>query len=366
MIKRIVYLLVNREPNQVEIWAAAAIAILAAVVALKIATYQRRQRKRPDVFCAEQLARMAVEYTFGNSDDPEDKRMLLLARMRWASGKCISLALSLAAAAYALHGYIMLSNLEDGNQRYFIGDSVGALVFYSKALRVAPQFEHAHLMRGECLIAIGKLNAACDELRTAGTRGTNAEAFAVLGETLMRLQEPDKAMPAFEKAISLNPLSVPYMLAYADCLQECGYRQLAYQRYLNAINLDTRNALTRMKLGAFLIQEGSLEEALANCRKAVELAPGSALTHYHLGKVYALARAYELADAEYRLALDKAPGLIEAHVSRAIALKQLGAVQKARHELKICLGLVPSTREEMRAMAAARKLLASTGAIRGS
>jgi tetratricopeptide (TPR) repeat protein len=366
MIKYIVYLLVNREPNHVEIWAAAAIAILAAVVALKIALHERKHRKRPDVFCAEQLARMAVEYTLGNSDYRQDRWQLRLARMRWAAGKFIAAAVSMAAAAYALHGYIMLSNLEDGNQRYFIGDPVGALVFYSKALRVAPQYEHAHLMRGECLIAIGKLNAACDELRTAGARGTNAEAFAVLGETFMRLQKPNAAMTAFEKAIALNPLSVPYMLAYADCLKECGYRHLAYLRYLSAINLDSKDSEPRMKLGEFLIQEGSLEEGLANCRKAVKLAPESALAHYHLGNAYAFARAYDMAEAEYRIALDRAPGLIEAHVSRAIALKQLGSVQKAKQELQICMGLVPASREDMRAMAVARKLLASTGTVSGS
>ncbi|HUK57672.1 MAG TPA: sulfotransferase [Stellaceae bacterium] len=82
-------------------------------------------------------------------------------------------------------------------------------------------------------------------------------------------------------------------------------------------------------LGAAIVAQGGLEEAIAACEAAVGIAPDLAEANFNLAGAYVAANRTEDAVARYQEALAADPALIEAHYGLGVALALLKRPQEA-------------------------------------
>jgi tetratricopeptide (TPR) repeat protein len=100
-----------------------------------------------------------------------------------------------------------------------------------------------------------------------------AEAWAYLGETLQHQAEPatTEAYVALEKALLLDPQSLPANIFMALYWQRAGDPERAYQYLSMAAKIDPDNPDILVDLGAAAAVLGDLESAATNYREAIEL-----------------------------------------------------------------------------------------------
>jgi Flp pilus assembly protein TadD len=136
----------------------------------------------------------------------------------------------------------------------------------------------------------------------------------------------------------------------AAAIVACGlvaHHQLQFWRsslalWTRALDVTTDNYRARNAVGALLIDQGRLDEAIVDLREAVRLEPAYADAHNNLGA--ALARHDQIDDAivEYREALRLAPDLALAHNNLGIALARTGSIDTAIAELRAAARLSPN------------------------
>jgi hypothetical protein len=129
----------------------------------------------------------------------------------------------------------------------------------------------------------------------------------------------------------------------------CGvvaHRQLQFWRsslalWTRALDVTTDNYRARNAVGALLIDQGHLDEAIVDLREAVRLEPAYADAHSNLGAALARRGEIDAAIVEYRDALRLAPDLALAHNNLGIALARTGSVDNAMDELRAATRLSP-------------------------
>jgi len=98
-------------------------------------------------------------------------------------------------------------------------------------------------------------------------------------------------------------------------------------------------AVQRNNLGASLLQQGKLEEAIAEFRKAVELDPKYTAAHLHLGYAYDRKGQVDEAIAQYRRVIELEPGSVIAHTNLGVLYDRKGlydeAIGEFEHALRI-------------------------------
>jgi len=101
-------------------------------------------------------------------------------------------------------------------------------------------------------------------------------------------------------------------------------------------------AVQRNNLGASLLQQGKLEEAIAEFRKAVELDPKYTAAHLHLGYAYDRKGRIEDAMAKYRTVIELEPGNLIAHTNLGVLYDRKGLYDEAIGEFEHALRIDPA------------------------
>jgi tetratricopeptide (TPR) repeat protein len=108
-----------------------------------------------------------------------------------------------------------------------------------------------------------------------------------------------------------------------------------------AVELEPKLARAHCNLGAALLLKNQLDEAIAECRKAVELEPKDALAHYRLGLVLTEMNQRDDATAEFKRAVDLDPHDALIHLEFGIGLAAKNRLDDAIAEFKIAIDLNP-------------------------
>ncbi len=136
----------------------------------------------------------------------------------------------------------------------------------------------------------------------------NARMFCNLGQAYLRIGEEEKAVRAYEKALSLDPKVRPlawYNLAVLYAGKGLfAQAYVAMQNYLRSHPGDMQAFNLSIK---YLIEAGELEKAETALRERIAQHPQNAMLQYNLGVVYHRQGALEKARAAYEQALQLDP-----------------------------------------------------------
>jgi serine/threonine protein kinase/Flp pilus assembly protein TadD len=169
------------------------------------------------------------------------------------------------------------------------------------------------------------------------------------------VDQPERAEPFFHQALEYHEKLVAEHATIDDSserlartdqhlaqvLTRMGQLDEAIAECRRAIELDPKLALAHNSLGGALVALGKLEEAVAECRKAIELDPKLALAHNNLGIALAGQGKLDEAVAEYRNALALDPKCAEAHNNLGIALAGQGKLDEAIAAYRQAIALKP-------------------------
>lgn len=120
-----------------------------------------------------------------------------------------------------------------------LGDAIDA---YQSAVRIKPDFAHAHANLGKALLEVGRAEEAVEAHRRAiELHPKDADFYAFLGLALSDLSRYPESLAAFETALKLNPGNAVALDHLAATLRAMGRVGDAIQAHEAAITREPRN-----------------------------------------------------------------------------------------------------------------------------
>lgn len=338
------------DPTWLKVHAAEAVGASGLLVLLAQRLLVVRKRKRdinkPAVLLAETYGTEISEPAPQEQAQKQTAGAQGVAVHRSIAGIAISIACIVVSATsllFALSGYIVLSNWQEGLEKTYIGDPVGAIICYRKALRADPTLHHTHLLIGEALFSSGRARAAIPEIRIAADGAdADSEALAVLGDVYQALNMPSEAISAYQRAAAKEPGEAQYQMVIGTCHEKLHQWHEAIDAYENALTLNPAYTLAHIRIGILLANNGRRDEGLAHCKKAAALTPNSVLAHNSLGTLYAQSGDLPNAFEEYRKTVELNPKFLIGQVNLGLTLERMNAPERALAQFRACLK-VPET-----------------------
>jgi len=196
----------------------------------------------------------------------------------------------------------------------------------TKALELGP-VAPLHVLRGECLLDLGRVEEALADCDAAiRLDGDMAGAYASRAAALRRLARPREALAALKAALRLGGAERPLLLQCAEVLSELGRYEEAAGVLDRAVELMPGAALPRLRRGIVRLQLGRHQAAVEDLDRFLREQPdnGVALVN-HAQALTALGRTDEaLRDLDRALEQDE----------RAEYYATRGAVRLRRVELR--------------------------------
>jgi tetratricopeptide (TPR) repeat protein len=241
------------------------------------------------------------------------------------------------------------------------GEIDEAMTRFHDVIRINPQGEdakRAHVNLGLCHESRGDLEAAAREYEAGAPN--DPRTFYNLGLVRRKMNDPARAVEAFQRASDLNPKESRYAAALGDAYMEAQNPDAAVTAYERAVKeggddfellirlaqnttrlsrlQESENWLKRAvavakpgsdRARAFITEgllkdrRGLLDDALQAFRRAVAEDRSNPDAYYNLGVLYARLRDYDAAVDALRVAVRLKPGHADAHT-------QLGNIFAAR------------------------------------
>ncbi len=163
-----------------------------------------------------------------------------------------------------------------GGKHYQAGRVGEATAAYREALRIRPDYPHAHNNLGAIFAEEGELEEAISHYRAAlRIDPAYAEARVNLGAALGREGRLDEAISQYRLAVEEIPFSAVAHNNLGASLARRGEMEEAVVHYREALRLNPDYADAHNNLGAALGEEGKLEEALFHFNEALRIEPGN-------------------------------------------------------------------------------------------
>jgi tetratricopeptide (TPR) repeat protein len=152
----------------------------------------------------------------------------------------------------------------------------------------------------QTLLFLGRNDSALRMLKeVVRENSARPEAWSTVGFLHAQKGEFSEAIPAFEKALALQPDDPALLFNAAFAVQRAGDHRRAIALLERAISLDPTLDRAWYGLGLSLAHEGRYEEAVAKFREAARLQPLNPYAGYHLAAVLARLGRREEVLAEY-------------------------------------------------------------------
>jgi tetratricopeptide (TPR) repeat protein len=169
-------------------------------------------------------------------------------------------------------------------------DEAAALM--SELLRDHPYSDEAHLTMAKVQIRAGHMDLATHELRRAIALNPNLlEAQFLLGGTLVVRKEYAAAEQAYVRTLALKPMHGPAHYMLGDCRLKQGNKAGALAAFRDAVRCGPELVEANLELGALLLQDGKVEEAMTWLDKALRLDSGNDRARTLLEQARAKAKA---------------------------------------------------------------------------
>jgi predicted O-linked N-acetylglucosamine transferase (SPINDLY family) len=209
-------------------------------------------------------------------------------------------------------------NLGAAYQRSTEHDKAAAA--FTQAVRLEPQSPEAHFNLGAALEQL-RSPYAVSAFERAGALGKDHFGIQrAVGAALLRVNELTRALPFWQRAVSLDPRSVEALVELGTNQRLLGEHRAAIESLRGALSLDPRRAAALVELAGALMEVDALDDAEAAARQALALEPSSIAALFNLSSaLMLLGRAAESADTLRRLlALDETQA--DAHSNLLVVL----------------------------------------------
>ena len=205
-----------------------------------------------------------------------------------------------------------------------------AIECFTKILKMKPDSAGVQLNLAKVLADQGRQGEAVSHYyEVLRLSPENAGAYYHLGLMLANQKRFDQAIAMFRKGIDAKPDN-PSILhsALGTLLLQQGKIDEGIAELQTAVKLQP-DAAAFNNLGVALTLKGKIDEAMECHKKAIQLDPKNAEAYYDLGNIMLTMGRVEQAIDEYKKALSVNPMYAKAHGNLAVAFAQQGRLDKA-------------------------------------
>ena len=151
-----------------------------------------------------------------------------------------------------------------------------AIACYNKAVRINPTDAPAHLKLAKAAAKVGDRSSYLDHTYLAYNIDPSfgsADDHFLLGETLRKEGNRNRAIFCYEQAIELQPHFTEAYQSLGRVLEETGQQNKALATYQTAIRHNPQNADFYLRAGELLEKQNSWDNAVKAYRKVLDLQP---------------------------------------------------------------------------------------------
>lgn len=155
-----------------------------------------------------------------------------------------------------------------------------------------------------------------------------------LATTLSALGQESEALPAYEKACTLNPANGTWLDHLAISYSLNGRPGEAIATWTKALQLNPKDAGAETDLGSMLYENGNKADGMTHLERAIQIDPKLPDAHNHLGLALMADSALDQAIAEFQTAVQLDPKSAEFSFNLGTSLASRGDTQAAIDALK--------------------------------
>ena len=278
--------------------------------------------------------------------------LLVFGILVWQQGKIYKDIETLWRDTIAKNPSSWLAHNNLGSALCLQGKMDEAILHFSEALRIKPDYEKAHNNLALALEDKGRLAEAIVHYRKALLiKPDYAEAHNGLGVVLFKQGKVDEAFSHFAEALRIKPNYVEAHNNLAALLASQGKLNEAIAHYFRALRIRPNYAEAHNNLGVALAAQGKLDEAIAQYEEALRLKNDYEEAHNNLGVAFFKKGYSDEAIAQYLKALQIQPDHAEVHLRLALALTKKGETEKAIEHYRTALTLRPDWPEVLNNLA---------------
>ncbi|MDH5405514.1 MAG: sulfatase-like hydrolase/transferase [Candidatus Aminicenantes bacterium] len=168
------------------------------------------------------------------------------------------------------------------------------------------------------------------------------EAQLVLGRLYMLKQDTEKAIAAFKRALEINPQFEFAIFSLALAYKESKQWAEAIAGFRRLTEMDPRDSRAFLHLSDIYIEQKDFDQAIICLKKAIEVQPEpDAAAHSQLGLCYLQNGMLQQAEQELKRALEFNPKILEAHFNLGLVYKRLARYTEAIEAFKEVIRIKP-------------------------
>lgn len=181
---------------------------------------------------------------------------------------------------------------------------------------------------------------AMEDCRTAvRMEPENDLCWTMLGTVLSDQDNPTDAIPAFDKALALNPTNINALLNRASTYYRMEQYDLVLKDCSHVLALDEKNVKALYWRATIFIEKDEYSKAIKDLEAYVRLVPEDASGHYYLGEAHNKNGTFLKAVECFDKAIQLVPDLAEAFYQRATAYNGLGNDDMASFDISRAIAL---------------------------
>jgi tetratricopeptide (TPR) repeat protein len=215
------------------------------------------------------------------------------------------------------------------------GQYAAAIDYFTKALRLSPDFTPALVNRASISLLTGDSRGAlADANELVRLIPREAQAYLSRAAAYEALGEYDREIQDATTALSLDPNNADAYYDRGNAYLAQGLYPLALDDYSQAIRLGPRER-------HFYFNRANVEhrleryvDALRDFDQAIQLDPGWADAYVNRGITRVALRQYEMAIADFTKAAELKPAWSEPYLDRAVSYATLGQYEKAWQDVR--------------------------------
>lgn len=177
---------------------------------------------------------------------------------------------AIAAKPDLAHAYNSAGNILNDARKY---DE--ARTYFERAIHHNKNYWDAYINLGTLLKKGGDIPGAVAIFEAAAALKKNAQVHATIGELYSLLNQDEKSIISYEKAIEIDPDYVPVLNNLGSLYFNLAQYEKSFLYYERALKIDPNYATSLNNFAGLLKNMGKLDEAMDHYRRAVAYAPHS-------------------------------------------------------------------------------------------
>ena len=230
--------------------------------------------------------------------------------------------------------------LERGNEKEKLKDYSGAILEFTKAINVKPDYINAYFSRGNQKFYLQDYSAAIEDYSNVIKLNSREEtSYFNRGLAKAKIEDYKGAIEDFSKVIEIEPKNADAYFYRGMAKSDIEDYKAAIEDYTNAIEINPKYTLAYFNRGLAKWKFDDDKGAIENFSKVIEIEPKNADAYFKRGIAKGKIRDYKGAIEDFSKVIEIEPKNAPAFFNRGIVKVELNDSKGAVEDFTICISI---------------------------